>query len=131
MEAYTYPTAGAELDNIADLLRRAHLEDGVPWSEMAVLVRAGGRSLPAVRRALTSAGVPVEIDGDDLPLRHEPAVAPLLTALRDGGDGGAAPDRAAGPDARRSEPATRATPPGPGPPSGSADRRAAGARRAG
>ncbi|APS19336.1 helicase UvrD [Streptomyces sp. Tue 6075] len=82
VETYTYPTASTELDNIADLLRRAHLEDGVPWQEMAVLVRAGGRSLPAVRRALTSAGVPLEVDGDDLPLRHEPAVAPLLTALR-------------------------------------------------
>ncbi|MFE9013013.1 ATP-dependent helicase [Streptomyces cyaneofuscatus] len=82
VELYTYPTASTELDNIADLLRRAHLEDGVPWREMAVLVRAGGRSLPAVRRALTSAGVPLEVDGDDLPLRHEPAVAPLLTALR-------------------------------------------------
>ncbi|MFD4020290.1 ATP-dependent helicase [Streptomyces sindenensis] len=82
VEAYTYPTASTELENIADLLRRAHLEDGVPWQEMAVLVRAGGRSLPAVRRALISAGVPLEVDGDDLPLRHEPAVAPLLTALR-------------------------------------------------
>ncbi|WP_065491134.1 ATP-dependent DNA helicase, partial [Streptomyces sp. PTY087I2] len=82
VETYTYPTAPTELENIADLLRRAHLEDGVPWQEMAVLVRAGGRSLPAVRRALTSAGVPLEVDGDDLPLRHEPAVAPLLTALR-------------------------------------------------
>ncbi|MEU5168793.1 ATP-dependent helicase [Streptomyces mutomycini] len=82
VETYTYPTPSTELDNIADLLRRAHLEEGVPWRDMAVLVRAGGRSIPAVRRALTSAGVPLEIDGDDLPLRHEPAVAPLLTALR-------------------------------------------------
>ncbi|MGA5136310.1 ATP-dependent helicase [Streptomyces azureus] len=82
VEAYTYPTPGTELDNIADILRRAHLEDGVPWSEMAVLVRAGSRTVPTVRRALTAAGVPVDVDGDDLPLRHEPAVAPLLTALR-------------------------------------------------
>ncbi|MEU0147021.1 ATP-dependent DNA helicase [Streptomyces sp. NPDC006288] len=82
VEAYTYPTASTELENIADLLRRAHLEEDVPWRDMAVLVRAGGRSLPAMRRALTSAGVPLEVDGDDLPLRHEPAVAPLLTALR-------------------------------------------------
>ncbi|MER6524854.1 ATP-dependent DNA helicase [Streptomyces sp. NPDC001508] len=82
VEVCTYPTAGTELDNIADILRRAHLEDGVPWNEMAVLVRAGSRTLPTVRRALTSAGVPLDIDGDDLPLRHEPAVAPLLTALR-------------------------------------------------
>ncbi|GGP52592.1 hypothetical protein GCM10010287_19210 [Streptomyces variabilis] len=82
VEVYTYPTAGTELDNIADILRRAHLEDGVPWNDMAVLVRAGARTLPVVRRALTTAGVPVDVDGDDLPLRHEPAVAPLLTALR-------------------------------------------------
>ncbi|WP_419183838.1 ATP-dependent helicase, partial [Streptomyces albidus (ex Kaewkla and Franco 2022)] len=82
VETYTYPTAGAELDNVADLLRRAHLEEGVPWGEMAVLVRAGGRTIPAVRRALTSAGVPVDVDGSDVPLRHEPSVAPLLTALR-------------------------------------------------
>jgi superfamily I DNA/RNA helicase/RecB family exonuclease len=82
VEVRTYPTSGTELENIADILRRAHLEDDVPWGEMAVLVRAGGRTIPTVRRALTSAGVPLDIDGDDLPLRHEPAVAPLLTALR-------------------------------------------------
>jgi superfamily I DNA/RNA helicase/RecB family exonuclease len=82
VEVFTYPTPGTELDNIADILRRAHLEDGVPWGEMVVLVRAGSRTIPTVRRALTAAGVPLDIDGDDLPLRHEPAVAPLLTALR-------------------------------------------------
>ncbi|MCW8381404.1 ATP-dependent helicase [Streptomyces justiciae] len=82
VEVFTYPTPGTELDNVADILRRAHLDDGVPWGEMAVLVRAGSRTIPTVRRALTAAGVPLDIDGDDLPLRHEPAVAPLLTALR-------------------------------------------------
>ncbi|WP_017239974.1 ATP-dependent helicase [Streptomyces sp. SS] len=80
-EAYTYPTASAEAENIADLLRRAHLEDGVPWQDMAVLTRAAV-ALPSLRRALTSAGVPVETDAADTPLRHEPAVAPLLLALR-------------------------------------------------
>ncbi|MGW7058998.1 UvrD-helicase domain-containing protein [Streptomyces sp. NPDC054904] len=82
VEVYTYPTAGSELDNIADVLRRAHLEDGVPWQDMAVLVRAGGRTLPAMRRALVTAGVPAETDASATALRHEPAVAPLLTALR-------------------------------------------------
>ncbi|MFF3315719.1 ATP-dependent helicase [Streptomyces sp. NPDC003035] len=81
VEVYTYPTASTESDNIADLLRRAHLEDGVPWHDMAVLVRATG-TVPALRRALTSAGVPLETDTADIPLRHEPAVAPLLLALR-------------------------------------------------
>ncbi|MEU6310211.1 UvrD-helicase domain-containing protein [Streptomyces sp. NPDC047014] len=82
VEVFTYPTTGAELDNIADILRRAHLEDGVPWQDMAVLVRSGGRTLPSMRRALIAAGVPVETDGTDTPLRHEPAITPLLTALR-------------------------------------------------
>ncbi|MBV2152123.1 ATP-dependent DNA helicase [Kitasatospora sp. SUK 42] len=97
-EVYTYPTPGAELDSIADLLRRAHLEDGVPWGEMAVLVRAGARSIPGVRRALGAAGVPLEIDGDDLPLREEPAVAQLLLALRTCAEL-AARDRQGDPDA--------------------------------
>ncbi|MFF0450117.1 ATP-dependent helicase [Streptomyces sp. NPDC004609] len=82
VETYTFPTASTEVDNIADILRRAHLEDGVPWGDMAVLVRAGTRTIPSIRRALTTAGVPLEVDGADVPLRHEPAVAPLLTALR-------------------------------------------------
>ncbi len=82
VETYTFPTASTEVENIADILRRAHLEDGVPWSDMAVLVRAGDRTIPSIRRALTSAGVPLEVDGADVPLRHEPAVSPLLTALR-------------------------------------------------
>ncbi|MEV0924105.1 ATP-dependent DNA helicase [Streptomyces spongiicola] len=82
VEVYTYPTASTELGNVADILRRAHLEEGVPWHDMAVLVRAGSRSLPSTRRALTMAGVPVETDGDDVPLRHEAAVTPLLAALR-------------------------------------------------
>lgn len=112
VEAYTYPTSGAELDNIADILRRAHLEDGVPWREMAVLVRAGGRSLPAVRRALTSAGVPLDIDGDDLPLRHEPAVAPLLTALRAAARAALRHDPAATSDAPSDEAASQDARPG-------------------
>ncbi|MFD7784682.1 ATP-dependent helicase [Streptomyces nojiriensis] len=118
VEVFTYPTAGAELDNIADVLRRAHLEDGVPWQDMAVLVRAGGRTLPAMRRALISAGVPVETDGADTPLRHEPAVSPLLTALR-------VAATAAEPAADHSGAAPEAAPPAPGhspeAPTGSAD----------
>jgi superfamily I DNA/RNA helicase/RecB family exonuclease len=82
VEASTYSSSGAELDHIADLLRRAHLEDDLPWSEMAVLVRSGARSIPALRRALVAAGVPVEVAADEVPLRLEPAVQPLLQALR-------------------------------------------------
>ncbi|MDT0611728.1 ATP-dependent helicase [Streptomyces lancefieldiae] len=99
VEVYTYPTSGTETDNIADILRRAHLEDGVPWGDMAVLVRAGSRTIPTVRRVLTAAGVPLDIDGDELPLRHEPAVAPLLTALRAVAEAEAAAGERSGADA--------------------------------
>ncbi|HEX5562938.1 MAG TPA: ATP-dependent DNA helicase [Nocardioidaceae bacterium] len=78
----TFDTERAETEHVADLLRRAHLEDGVPWSEIAVLVRSGRASIPRLRRALGAAGVPVEVAADDTPLAQEPAVLPLLDALR-------------------------------------------------
>ncbi|MCU1622795.1 MAG: UvrD/REP helicase [Frankiales bacterium] len=81
-EVHTHPSVGAEADAVADLLRREHLERGTPWSRMAVLVRSGARSVPLLRRVLTAAGVPLEVAGDELPLAQEPAVAPLLLALR-------------------------------------------------
>ncbi|MFI6687204.1 ATP-dependent helicase [Streptomyces sp. NPDC050485] len=112
VEAHTYPTASTELDNIADLLRRAHLEEGVSWREMAVLVRAGTRTIPALRRALTAAGIPLDTSGADTPLRHEPAVGPLLVALRAAAlastapvpDGPAPPTEPAEPAADRAAP---------------------------
>jgi superfamily I DNA/RNA helicase/RecB family exonuclease len=67
---------------IADTLRRAHLADGVPWSSMAVLVRSATRQVPLLRRALTAAGVPVTVAGDELPLADEPGTRPLLMLLR-------------------------------------------------
>jgi superfamily I DNA/RNA helicase/RecB family exonuclease len=81
VEVFTCSSRGAETDHIADLVRRAHLEDGVPWSQIAVLVRSGMLSIPGLRRALVGAGVPVEVAGDEVPLRAEPAVQPLLEAL--------------------------------------------------
>lgn len=69
-----------EAQYIAGLLRRAHLIDGVAWSDQAVLVRGQGRT-GALRRALASAGVPVAVPATSLPLRDEPAVRPFLTAL--------------------------------------------------
>src|SRR4029079_11807998 len=81
VEVLTYSSRGAEADHIADLVRRAHLEDGIPWSQIAVLVRSGMLSIPSLRRALVGAGVPVQVAGDEVPLRAEPAVQPLLEAL--------------------------------------------------
>jgi superfamily I DNA/RNA helicase/RecB family exonuclease len=75
-------TQAQEAAVVADTLRRAHLADGVPWDQMAVLVRSAQRQVPALRRALTAAGVPVTVAGDELPLPDEPGVRPLLTLLR-------------------------------------------------
>ncbi len=78
----TFDTERAEAEHLADLLRRAHLEDGIGWDEMAVLVRSGRASIAPLRRALGAAGVPVEVAGDEVPLVRDPAVAPLLEALQ-------------------------------------------------
>ena len=72
----------AEAGWIADQLRRAHLLDEVPWSEMAVLVRSATLSTSVLHRALAAAGVPVHIPDDELPLAGQTAVAPLLALLR-------------------------------------------------
>ncbi|WP_133434210.1 ATP-dependent helicase [Aeromicrobium phragmitis] len=76
----TYASATAEAEHIADLLRRAHLDQQLPWSDMAVLVRTGS-DLARLQRALVPAGVPVEVAGDEIPLTAEPAVRALLSAL--------------------------------------------------
>ncbi|WP_285031597.1 ATP-dependent DNA helicase [Mycolicibacterium sp. lyk4-40-TYG-92] len=71
----------AESAVIADALRRAHLVDGVPWSQMAVIVRSVPRAGTALARALTAAGVPVQQQADTTPPAQHPAVGALLTAL--------------------------------------------------
>jgi superfamily I DNA/RNA helicase/RecB family exonuclease len=81
VEVFTAANDRAEGEHLGDLLRRAHLEDGLAWSEMAVLVRSGRQTIPALRRALSSAGVPVEVAADDTPMVREPAVQVLVSAL--------------------------------------------------
>lgn len=76
------PTPAAEASWIADQLRRAHLVDGVPWSEMAVLVRSPARTFLVLQRALRAAGVPIGSATEELPLAKQPAVRPLLAVLR-------------------------------------------------
>ncbi|MFI9386189.1 ATP-dependent helicase [Kutzneria sp. NPDC052558] len=75
-------SAAQEATWIGDQLRRAHLLDEVPWSEMAVLVRSTVHSLPVLRRALLAAGVPLAVPVDELPLAQLPAVRQFLVLLR-------------------------------------------------
>ena len=71
----------AEAAIIADALRRAHLIDGIPWSEMAVIVRSVPRAGARLPRALAAAGVPVAAPPVGGGLSDEPATRALLTVL--------------------------------------------------
>jgi RecB family exonuclease len=93
----------AESTLIADALRRAHLIDGVPWSQMAVIVRSVSRVGAALGRTLTASGVPVELPGTDAGLAQQPAVRALLVvadATANGLTGAAAMDLVTGPIGR-------------------------------
>ncbi|MEA2207330.1 MAG: hypothetical protein QOE77_4106, partial [Blastocatellia bacterium] len=81
VEVAVFSSASQEAAHIASVLRRAHVEDGVPWSGMAVLVRSLGPAADSLRRGLVAAGVPVgqAVRG---PLAEEPVVAQLLELLR-------------------------------------------------
>ncbi|HUP99369.1 MAG TPA: ATP-dependent DNA helicase [Aeromicrobium sp.] len=80
VEVRTFVSPSAEAEHIALLLREAHLHDGIPWGDMAVLVRSG-QHLGRLQRALSASGVPVEVAGDELPVALEPSVRTLLAAL--------------------------------------------------
>ncbi|WP_203963266.1 ATP-dependent helicase [Actinocatenispora thailandica] len=82
VDVRVFASAAHEAAYLAHALRRAHLLHGVPWSRMAVLVRSTARQLTPLRRALTQAGVPVQVAAEDLPLSAQSAVAPLLLLLR-------------------------------------------------
>ncbi|RLZ02638.1 DNA helicase UvrD [Kocuria tytonicola] len=73
------PTAQARW--CADHFLRLHVLHGVPFREMAVIVRSGSQ-LSALTRQLGALGVPTTTSAAETPLRDEPAVIPLLDALR-------------------------------------------------
>ena len=77
----TFSSPAAEAEQIAAMMRRAHLDEGIPWSQMAVLVRSA-LWIPRLQRVLTASDIPVEVAGDELPLRSERVVQTLLAALR-------------------------------------------------
>lgn len=73
------PSHAAECRAVAAVLRERHLLDGVPWSQMAVVLRSGG-DVPAFERGLALAEVPTAGSAARTALRDAPAAAALLTA---------------------------------------------------
>lgn len=76
-----FRTRSQEMNAVATHVRRHHVLNAVPWSEIAVIVRAGA-DVEEVASALTSAGVPSDAAVARRPLRDEPAVRSILDALR-------------------------------------------------
>jgi superfamily I DNA/RNA helicase/RecB family exonuclease len=74
-------SAPAEAALIADFLRRAHVVDGVPWSQMAVIVRSVPRAAAGLSHALARAGVPVASPAVSGSLAEQPAAQALVTVL--------------------------------------------------
>jgi superfamily I DNA/RNA helicase len=64
---------------IAHAFRSAHLRDGIPWSEMAVILRSPGAGVSAITRAFALNNIPVQIGSDALALGENPAIRPILT----------------------------------------------------
>ncbi|WP_179467438.1 ATP-dependent DNA helicase [Mycolicibacterium vinylchloridicum] len=79
-------SAHAEAALIADTLRRAHLVDGVPWSQLAVIVRSPSAAA-ALPRALAGAGVPVAAAQVAGSIADQPAARALLSVLAATADG--------------------------------------------
>jgi len=71
-------SAPSEAARLARKLRERHLLDGVPWSEMAVIVRSGAH-VPALSRALAVAEVPTTTSIAGRPLRDDFAARQLIT----------------------------------------------------
>lgn len=68
-----------EANFIAQQFRTAHLLDGVPYSQMAVVLRSPGAAVAALGRAFANNSIPVEIDTSVLSLSENPAIRPIIT----------------------------------------------------
>lgn len=69
-----------EAQYIAYQFKRAHLMHGIPYSQMAVILRSAGSQASALRRAFAQVAIPVA--GDLEALSTNPAIAPFILLAR-------------------------------------------------
>jgi superfamily I DNA/RNA helicase/CRISPR/Cas system-associated exonuclease Cas4 (RecB family) len=74
LEVHRYSSLAAEVDAIARRLRLAHLQDGIRYGDMAVLLTSPRSMLPALERSLDALEVPFSINAPDRSLGREPIV---------------------------------------------------------
>jgi superfamily I DNA/RNA helicase/RecB family exonuclease len=80
--ARSFSHPGEEVEAIAHELLRLRVDDDVPWSGMAVLLRRPCGYLTALRHALVRHGIPFVVAAEAATLASEPAVRPILDLLR-------------------------------------------------
>ena len=78
--AALFASESEEAQYIAYQFKRAHLMQGVPYSEMAVIVRSHGQVASSIRRAFAQVGIPAA--GDLEALANNAAIAPFLLLAR-------------------------------------------------
>jgi len=82
LEVHRYQSLAAEVDAVARTLRLAHLEDGVDYRDMAILLTSPRQMLPPLERALGAVEVPYTISAPDRPLEREAAVRSFIELAR-------------------------------------------------
>jgi superfamily I DNA/RNA helicase/RecB family exonuclease len=82
VDAWVAPHTSEEHAAVARELRRLHVDDGVPWNDLAVVVRRQGSHVGGLLRALEDARVPRVVPERGLTLTSEPATLPYVVALR-------------------------------------------------
>ncbi|MEP6759445.1 MAG: ATP-dependent DNA helicase [Actinomycetota bacterium] len=82
IRAWVAPHSSEEHAAIARELRRIHVEDGVDWGELAVIVRRQGTHLGNLLRALDDARIPRAVPERGKSLTLESATYPYVLALR-------------------------------------------------
>lgn len=82
VEAWRAPHTSEEQAAVARELRRIHVEEGVPWSDLAVVARRQSAHLAGLLRALDDARIPRTTAESGLSPIAAPATFPYVLALR-------------------------------------------------
>jgi superfamily I DNA/RNA helicase len=82
IDAWSAAHTSEEYAAIARELRRLHVEDGVGWDDLAVVVRRQGSHVGGLLRALDDARIPRLAPESGVSLAQEPATRPYVLALR-------------------------------------------------
>jgi superfamily I DNA/RNA helicase len=80
--AWSAPHTSEEHEGVARELRRLHVDEGVAWGAMAVVVRRHSARVGGLLRALDDARIPRRVPERGLALSAEPATVPFTLALR-------------------------------------------------